>query len=155
MYSIILLSIYVIFYPKIRINPNGGPARFLRKGLPVILIGVVGYFIVEKFKYGYVPTLERLNPLMVISLIQGYAALWFIHVLTSITWILSRQNSSPWITLPWQKVSSKLMGLVWNGFLCVGLVRFLAIHMVVVAFIVWVYFKLKSKRTRSTARQIE
>lgn len=154
MYSIIFLSVYVIFYSKIWENPNGGRARFLRKILPIILLVIGCYFIFEKLEYGYVPTLERLNAMTAVSLIQGYAALWLIHVLTSITWLISKKNSSSWITLPWKKGGSKINGIIWNGFLCIGLVPFLAIHMIIVAFIFWAFFKIKSKRDKNNTKGI-
>ena len=149
MFAIVLLSIYVIFYSRIRSNPNEGAARFLRKGLPVILLAVAGYFFVEKLKYGYVPTVEQLNGLIAIDLIQGYAALWLVHVLTSTTWILSRKNPSPWLVLPWQKGGCKLMGLIWNGFLSIGLIPFLAIHITIIGAIYYAYSRIKAKRAQS------
>lgn len=146
MYSIVILAIFVLGYPMLRSTPDGHAARFLRRGLPIILLLVAAYFLKEKFEYGYVPTLERLNPLAALSLIQGYAALWLVHIVTSVTWVLSDQNQSAWVRFPWQKGSSKLMGLIWNGFLCVPLIPLLLMHMVVIGLVVWGYSRLKSRR---------
>lgn len=145
MYSIAVLTVFVFFYAKLCKNPDGGVARFLRKVLPVALIVIAAYFFVEKWQYNYSPTLEKLNSLMAISLMQGYAALWFVHVLTSVTWILSPQNTSAWIVMPWEKGSSKLMGLFWNGFLCLGIIPVILVQVAVVGILVLGYRKLRVK----------
>jgi hypothetical protein len=149
MYSIVLLAIYVFFYSKIFKNPDGKFARFLRRILPAILLLIAGYILVEKVKYGYVPSLAGLNILEALSIMQAYAALWLIHVVTSVTWILSSQNPAPWIAMPWKNKSTKLGGLILNGFLCFGVIQLLVIHMVILAVFVLGYNKFKSKRASS------
>jgi hypothetical protein len=143
MYSIILLTFYVLYFPALRVDPDGTAARSLRRGLPLLLVLIGGYCFYEKLNYGEVRFAMNMNPLTLISLIQAYAALWFIHVMTSVNWILSSKNPAPWFRLPWQRGTSKLVAIIWNCFLCAGLVPFLWIHMIIVGILVWVYLKYK------------
>lgn len=151
MYSILILALYLLFYPKIAAAPDGGAARFFRRVLPWLLLPVLAYVLYQKWVYGEVRAFTQLNPLTGISLMQGYAALWLTHVATSVTWIFSGQNPAPWIVLPFQKGSSKLASLAWNLFLCVGLIPLLAIHMGAAILVAWAIRRWKRKRALQAA----
>jgi hypothetical protein len=153
-YSILFLTLFVLAYPTIRAKPNQGLAWLLRRVLPIPLLCVAAYLFWQKLERGYVPLLTDMNPLALISLMQGYAALWLVHIMTSTTWVLSSQNKSAWILLPWQKGSSKLMGLVWNAFLSVGCLLLIWVHVLVVALIIWSYSSYAARRAAKAAVRV-